>query len=122
MQSNGIGAGGPDVYVKDKTLNSLLPAYVSASGNVPIGVQVESDSYYSYQHAGPFAPPSVNSLYTFARDRMKANYIFWVPTTDKPHNPWPKVLGMWASGSFPKNSSGGLPTNCPRGLNCRSSL
>jgi Beta-galactosidase len=117
-----MGVGGPDVYLRDKGLNTLLPGYNRASGNVPIGVQVEPASYRSYMHAGPFAPPPVTSLFAFARDKMKANYVFWVPDTSKPHNPWPKVQSMWASGSFPKSSTGGLNGNCPRGMRCVGKL
>lgn len=122
MQGNGIGVGGPDVFVNDKSLNKLLPSYAAASGDVPIGVQVEGASYYSYKHNGPFAPPAVSTLFAFARDRMKANYVFWVPDESEPHNPWPKVLNMWASASFPKDSAGGLSAKCPSGIECASKL
>jgi Beta-galactosidase len=117
-----MGVGGPDVYLRDPGLNTLLPSYARASGNVPIGVQVEPASYRSYMHAGPFAPPPVASINAFARDKMKANMIFWVPDPSKPHDPWSKVKSMWASGSFQKNGTGGLNGNCPRGMRCVGSL
>jgi hypothetical protein len=122
MQANEVGVGGPDVFLNDKTLNKLLPSYASAAGDVPIGVQVEAHSYSSSSHDGGYAPPAVTALYAFARDRMKANYIFWTPITDEANNPWSKVLNMWSSGSFPKNATGGLSATCPSGASCASSL
>jgi hypothetical protein len=118
MQANEVGVGGPDVYVNDKTTKKLLPYYNSAAGDVPIGVQVEPASYRSPMHAGPFNPPPVKQIFEYARDKMKANYMFWVPDESRPHNPWGDVRGMWSSGSFPKNATGGLRSGCPSGFNC----
>jgi Beta-galactosidase len=122
MQANEVGVGGPDVFLNDKTLNKLLPSYASAAGDVPIGVQVEAHSYSSSSHDGAYAPPAVSAIYAFARDRMKANYIFWTPITTEAGNPWSKVLNMWSSGSFPNNATGGLSAKCPSGASCTSSL
>jgi hypothetical protein len=122
MQANDVGVGGPDVFLNDKTLNKLLPSYASAAGDVPIGVQVEAHSYSSSSHNGAYAPPAVTALYAFARDRMKANYVIWTPTTDEADNPWARVLKMWSSGSFPTDAAGGLSATCPSGASCTSAL
>jgi hypothetical protein len=118
IQSSKTGFGGPDVFLNDPHISKMLPLHAAGAGKMPIGVQVEAASYRSTSHQGPFAPPPVTSLFAYARDRLHANYVFWVPVTHPPHNPWPKVLNMWGSGSFPKNSSGGLPDKCPAGFSC----
>jgi Beta-galactosidase len=122
VTANQVGAGGPDVYLNDKSLDKLLPNYAAAAGHVPIGVQVEPASYRATMHAGPFNPPPVADLYSFARSRMFSNYIFWVPDLSEPHTPWPKVLNMFDSATFPKDSTGGLASACPAGHTCVSNL
>jgi Beta-galactosidase len=122
ITANKVGAGGPDVYLEDLSLAKLLPSYVAAAGNVPIGVQVEPASFRSTVHAGPFNPPAVTDLYEFARSKMFSNYIFWVPDMSEPHTPWPKVLEMFDSASFPKDATGGLPSACPLETTCVEKL
>jgi hypothetical protein len=117
-----VGAGGPDVYLEDKSLDKLLPNYAAAAGNVPIGVQIEAASFRSTYHAGPFNPPAVTDLYEFARTKMFSNYILWVPDMDEPHTPWIKVLEMFGSETFPKDASGGLATACPSDSACVANL
>jgi Beta-galactosidase len=117
-----VGGGGPDVYLNDPSMNKLLPNYAASAGKVPIGVAVMEDSYYSTHWKGPFNPPATLDLFNFARTQMHANYIFWVPQTSGPHKPWSRVLNMFNSATFPKDSAGGLPSTCPTGSTCAPTL
>jgi hypothetical protein len=113
MKDKGVGMGGPDVFIDDPALEKS--AYVfnaQAKGVVPIGMKVESDCYDAVRHGGPYNPPDVRDIYSFARDRLHANYIFWYRYTNK-HNPWQDVLSMFKGESFSSDTAGGLDAACP---------
>jgi hypothetical protein len=113
MKDKGVGMGGPDVFIDDPDLERS--AYVfnpKAKGEIPIGMKVESDSYNAVEHGGKYTQVDVRKLYSFARDRLYSNYVFWNRYTDK-HNPWADVLQMFKGEAFPANSAGGLDAACP---------
>ncbi|WP_156901894.1 hypothetical protein [Azohydromonas australica] len=113
MKDKGVGMGGPDVFINDPDLERS--AYVfnpKARGVVPIGMKVESDCYNAVKHGGPYTKVDVRKIYSFARDRLYSNYIFWNRYTDK-HNPWADVLKMFKGEAFPTGSAGGLNAACP---------
>lgn len=113
MKDKGVGMGGPDVFIDDPDLERS--AYVfnpKAKGVIPIGMKVESDSYNAVEHGGKYTQVDVRKLYSFARDRLYSNYVFWNRYTDK-HNPWADVLQMFKGETFPANVAGGLNAACP---------
>lgn len=113
MKDKGVGMGGPDVFINDPDLERS--AYVfnpKAKGVVPIGMKVESDCYNAVEHGGAYTQVDVRKIYSFARDRLYSNYIFWNRYTDK-HNPWADVLKMFKGEAFPSGGTGGLNAACP---------
>jgi hypothetical protein len=113
MKDKGVGMGGPDVFIDDSDLERS--AYVfnpKAKGVIPIGMKVESDCYNAVEHGGKYTQVDVRKIYSFARDRLYSNYIFWNRYTDK-HNPWADVLQMFKGEAFPTGSAGGLNAACP---------
>jgi hypothetical protein len=79
LQLKGIGWGAPDVFVEDPSTDKFVYSYVDRlRGQIPIGMQVEPDSYHRRAGNGPWDPPDANELYTFGRDRLHSNYMFWV--------------------------------------------
>jgi hypothetical protein len=113
MEDKGVGMGGPDVFLDDPNLEKSAYVFNTlAKGVVPIGMKVESNSYDAFRHGGPYDPPDVRDIYSFARDRLFANYIFWYRYTAK-HNPWADVLRMFQSDGFSSDSAGGLDATCP---------
>ena len=113
MKDKGVGMGGPDVFIDDPDLNRSAYVFNSqAAGVVPIGMKVESDSYDAVRHGAPYNPPDVRDLYSFARDRLHANYIFWYRYTTN-HNPWQDVLQMFKGEAVSSSGTGGLESTCP---------
>jgi hypothetical protein len=113
MKDKGVGMGGPDVFINDPALNKS--GYVfngKARGVVPIGMKVEPDCYNAVRFGGPYHKVDVRQIYSFARDRLHSNYVFWNRYTDK-HNPWDDVLRMFRGEAFPAGGAGGLNTGCP---------
>ena len=113
MKDKGVGMGGPDVFINDPSLERS--AYVfndKAKGVIPIGMKVESNSYDAVRHGGPYVQVDVRKIYSFARDRLHSNYIFWYRYTSR-HNPWQDVLRMFKGEAFPRGGAGGLNTACP---------
>jgi hypothetical protein len=110
----GLGFGAPDVFLADDDHEKYVyPFNDQARGRIPIGMQVEQDSYYSTSAGGPFDPPPVRSIYVFARDRLHSNYIFWHRDLSEPYFAWNKVLRMFRSDWFPDGAAGGLERKCP---------
>ncbi|MDZ5456715.1 hypothetical protein [Azohydromonas lata] len=113
MKDKGVGMGGPDVFINDPDLERS--AYVfndKAKGVIPIGMKVESDSYEAVRHGGPYVQVDVRKIYTFARDQLHSNYVFWYRHTSR-HNPWQDVLRMFKGEAFPQGGAGGLNAGCP---------
>ncbi|WP_157268061.1 hypothetical protein [Azohydromonas aeria] len=115
--NNGVGLGGPDTFLNDPALDlSTYPFYDTAAGKVPLGPSVQGENYFTTYQYGPYNPPAVTDLYAYARDRLKANYIFWNKVQTQPLVPYNNVLAMFRSASFPKDAAGGLATTCPTSL------
>ncbi|WP_298235386.1 beta-galactosidase [uncultured Azohydromonas sp.] len=113
MKKNGVGMGGPDVFINDPNLNRSAYGFnPKATGTIPIGMKVETDSYDAVRHGGPYNPPDVRDIYRFGRDKLHANYLFWFRYTAR-HNPWADVLKMFKGEAFSSGSSGGLKNGCP---------
>jgi hypothetical protein len=106
--------GGPDVLIDDPDLlRGVYPYYPALAGQVPLGPSVQNEDYDAKYHNGPYDPPTIDELYQFARNELRANYIFWFRRAYKNDNPYQGVLNYMASPSFPKDASGGLASACP---------
>lgn len=115
MLSKGIGFGGPDVFLADEDHEKYVYPYNDlVQRRIPIGMQVESDSYIHRCAGCAFDPPPVKDLYTFARDRLHSNYIFWQYVQEPWYDAWTKVKALFRSEDFPSDPAGGLATACPR--------
>jgi hypothetical protein len=115
MLNQGIGFGVPDVFLADEDHNNhVYPYNDQVQDRIPIGMQVESDSFLRECVTCAFNPPLVNDLYVFARDRLHSNYIFWEYFQRPYYDAWEKLKAVLRSPDFPKDSSGGLATKCPK--------
>jgi hypothetical protein len=83
----GTGLGGPDVFVNDRGLNlpdGVYSYYPKLAGTVPLAPMVAAGNYIAARHGGSAdEAPRMDQLYDFARDRLKANYIFWARPPDR---------------------------------------
>lgn len=115
MLNRGIGFGSPDVFLADEDHEKYVYPYNDqVRGKIPIGMQIESDSFIFRCVGCPFDPVPVKDLYLFARDRLHSNYIFWQYVKEPYYNAWDKVLALFRSPGFPTDAAGGLATGCPR--------
>lgn len=111
----GSGLGGTNVY--PEYLISLYPIYppnVSSyfqkySGIMPIIQLVRQSNYENTRADRTGYEPTVYELLSYARNSLKANYIFWTRHPDYYRNVL-EMLNMKAQKSTP---SGGLNPNCP---------
>ncbi|MEE4608954.1 MAG: hypothetical protein V2L15_08700, partial [Desulfobacteraceae bacterium] len=110
----GVGLGGPDIFPEDPGLvRGVYPYYPKLAGTIPLAPSVQHENYYTRRHRGPPDAPSVEELYRFGRDRLKANYLFWTRRLVPPEKPYARVLEMLDSPAFPDDPAGGLNAACP---------
>lgn len=111
----GVGLGGPDIFLEEHgLLNGVYPYYPRLAGTIPLAPSVQHENYYTRRHGGAPDAPSVEELYRFARDELKANYLFWTRRLVPPEKPYARVLEMLSSPAFPQDPAGGLNTACPK--------
>ena len=119
LKKMGAALGGPDIFIQEPSLNlkgkphtpdGVYSYYTKLSGIVPLSPSVMPQNYKNTRHDGTGYKPSVRELFVFARDNLKANYIFWTRTQDG----YPKVLAMLNSPSLASDRAGGLDTTCPK--------
>ena len=121
LQSAGIGTGGPDVYQNDTSLaQGAYSYYPGVSGVVPIGVSID---YHNYQSSvggdAPLDKPSIGSIFNFAVDKLRPNYMFWLRRTREPlngSNYWQDVLSYFKDNDWRVDPSGGLDSTCPKAI------
>lgn len=122
LKEMGTGLGGPDTFIEDPGLltresknsaKGVYHYYPELSGIVPLTPSVMQTNYATTRHdkAGkaPSRAPTVAELFSFARDRLKANYIFWTRAPGY----FPNVLAM-LNGLQTGDPAGGLNSTCPR--------
>lgn len=115
MLRQGIGFGAPDVFLADEDHEKYVYPYNDmVQGRIPIGMQIESDSYIHRCVGCAFDPAPVKDLYIFARDRLHSNYVFWEYVQKPWYDAWTKVKALVRSPEFPGDPAGGLVTACPR--------
>lgn len=115
LQAMGAGLGGPDVFLEDAGLNyPLTPKgvynyYPENSGVMPLTPSVMHGNYKSTKADGTGYEPTILELLSFARDTLKANYIFWHRDPDY----YRKVLEALNQKNQKTNPAGGLDSTCP---------
>lgn len=118
MRTIGTALGGPDVFIDDPGLNFDRPNkpkgayhfYAPLSGVVPLTPSVMQSNYENTQHDGRGRVPTIAELFAFARDRLRANYIFWT----RAPNYYPKVLEFMGGLSAADGQARGLNPTCPK--------
>ncbi|MBA3754939.1 MAG: glycoside hydrolase [Nitrosomonas sp.] len=110
--------GGPDVFLDDAGLwypgSKYSPPgaytyYPKLSGTLPLVIQVERSNYLNTRFDNTGYKPTVNELFTTARDKLDVNYMFWVRSPGY----YPKVLEMLNQSAQKSTPSGGLKSACP---------
>ncbi len=115
LRNMGAGLGGPDVFIEDPGLNyPLIPKgvynyYPENSGIMPLTPSVMHGNYKSTKADGTGYEPTIMELLSFARDTLKANYIFWHRDPDY----YLKVLETLNQANQKVNPAGGLDFTCP---------
>lgn len=106
------GLGGPDTFVDNPSLESgVYPYYRQLAGVVPLAPSVQYENYFARTHGGAYDPPSIDEIYQFARNELKANYIFWARYATR--NTWANVLAYVNEPGFAQDEAGGLASACP---------
>lgn len=117
MKNHGVGLGGPDVFLGDAgLLQGVYLRYPELSGVVPLAPAVQWENYNARYNHGPFAPQSIGEIYDFARNRLKANYIFWLrrqATRDDATDYWGRVVDFLTNKLEFRDPAGGLRSSCP---------
>lgn len=115
LSAMGTGLGGPDVSIEEpgllyaKNPKGVYHHYSPLSGIVPLTPAVMSGNYRNTRADGTGYEPTVSELLAYARDTLKANYIFW---TRNP-NYYRKVLELLSMRNQKSTPSGGLDDTCP---------
>ncbi|AEJ01617.1 hypothetical protein Nit79A3_1809 [Nitrosomonas sp. Is79A3] len=115
LSAMGAGLGGPDTFIEEPGLlypgspKGVYNYYPVLSGKVPLTPSVMQTNYKNTRYDGTGHEPTVLELLTFARDTLKANYIFW--TRDPAY--FPKVLEMLNWKDQTSDPAGGLDPTCP---------
>lgn len=115
LNAMGTGLGGPDVFLEEPGLQypgtpkGVYNYYPELSGVVPLTPSVMSGNYKNTRTDGTGYQPTISELLTFARDTLKANYIFWTRNPDY----YAKVLETLNMKDQKSTLSGGLNSICP---------
>ena len=114
----GTALGCPDVAPQEPGLlfegskyspQGVYQHYRELSGIIPLAPTVEIINYENTRVDGTGHKPTISELLTFARDQLKANYIFWVRNPDH----YPRVLETLNYTKQRSTPSGGLNSACP---------
>ncbi|MDR4517214.1 MAG: beta-galactosidase [Nitrosomonas sp.] len=118
LKNMGTALGGPDTYIEDPSLNlkdqpytpdGVYSYYAKLSGIVPLTPSVMHKNYTNTRHDDRGYNPTVPELLSFARNTLKANYIFW---TRAPKH-YEEVLQVLNWRAQTKDPAGGLDSACP---------
>jgi len=116
FKTMGTGLGGPDIFLNDPGLNrpgGVYSYYPKLAGTVPLAPMVAAGNYIAARHGGSTdEAPRVDQLYHFARDRLKANYIFWSRPADRSRY-FPQMLDILNQPELRADPAGGLRKGCP---------
>lgn len=115
LKEIGSALGGPDIFPTDKGLQITTPPkgayhyYPELSGIIPLAPSVQYENYRNTQHDGKGYKPTLLQLLSFARDALKANYLFW--TRDPEF--YSGVLELLNEPEQKDRQAGGLNPGCP---------
>ena len=122
LREMGTGLGGPDIFLEEPGLHAnekrsakgvsakgVYHHYSELSGVVPLTPSVMQSNYVNTRHDNRGRAPTVAELLAFARDKLKANYIFWTRAPGY----FPKVLEV-LNGLGQTDETGGLDATCPK--------
>ncbi len=118
FKQKGIALGNPDVFLDDPGLSfpgtkysppGVYTYYPKLTGTIPLVVQVENANYLNTRHDNTGPQPTVEELFTFAKDTLNVNYLFWTRTPEF----YPKVLELLNFNSQKNSTAGGLRSVCP---------
>jgi hypothetical protein len=117
LSTMGTALGGPDVFLEEPGLLFANPKkpkgvyhhYAPLSGVVPLTPAVMSKNYINTRADGTGYEPTVSELLAYARDTLKANYIFWTRHPDY----YRRVLELLNMKNQKTTLSGGLDATCP---------
>ena len=114
----GTALGCPDVAPQEPGLlfegskyspQGVYQHYRELSGIIPLAPTVEIINYENTRVDGTGHKPTISELLTFARDQLKANYIFWIRSPEH-YRQVLETLNFTQNRSTP---SGGLNPACP---------
>ncbi|MCE7914330.1 MAG: glycoside hydrolase [Nitrosomonas sp. PRO4] len=115
LSTMGAGLGGPDTFLEEPGLHypkdpkGVYHYYPQLSGIVPLTPSIMHGNYENTKTDGTGYKPTVAELLAYARDNLKANYLFWTRDPDYLSKVL-ELLNMQAQKSTP---SGGLDATCP---------
>lgn len=117
LSKMGTGLGGPDIFLDEPGLHLNDPNsprgvynyYPELSGIVPLTPSVMQANYANSRHDKTGREPALDELLAFARDKLKANYIFWTRAPGY----YSKVLTMLRTLNVTNDPAGGLNITCP---------
>lgn len=118
FKEEGIALGNPDVFPDEPGLNFLgnkysppgvYTYYPKLSGTIPLVVQIEAANYLNTRHDKKGHQPTVEELFTFARDKLNVNYLFWTRTPEF----YLKALELLNFNAQKNHITGGLKSTCP---------
>jgi len=119
LSAVGTGLGGPDTFIEEPGLNypgnerspkGVYNHYPELSGIIPLTPSVMQTNYANTRLKGTGHKPTIQELLTFARDKLKANYIFWTRASGY----YLKVLITLNELNQTRDFAGGLDLNCPK--------
>ncbi len=82
-KKNKIGVGGPDLFVYKKGQMDNSYVFIKDCANIiPTGIAIQEGNY---EHVNPQTGKqvSISDIYSFAKDYLKLNYLFWC--TEEPY-------------------------------------
>lgn len=115
LKEMGTALGGPDTFIQEPGLlytgapKGVYNYYPVLSGIIPMTPSVMPGNYRNTRVDGTGYEPTVSELLAFARDKLKANYIFWHRDVDY----YPQVLEMLNWSEQTSDPAGGLNPACP---------
>ena len=114
MDDYGIGLGGPDVFLDDRSLrDNVYTRYPGLAGKVPLAPSIQYENYVALKHQGERTSVPLEDLYNFARNELRANYLFWTRPQQGLKNVWPEVMNFLRTHPQASQLTGGLATACP---------
>lgn len=115
LKEIGTALGGPDTFIEEPGLlhtgtpKGVYNYYPVLSGIIPMTPSVMPGNYRNTRVDGTGYEPTVSELLAFARDKLKANYIFW----HRDVGYYPQVLEMLNWSEQTSDPAGGLNPACP---------